>query len=296
MIESATRLLNTLLPMLYALAVAAYALEFFREDRLAGRVARRLMAFVLGLHLAYLALLTTRYDHLPLASGGELMTMVAFAAAATYVFVERRSGAASTGVFVVSFSFVLQTLSSAFIAPDASFPELLRSPLFAIHTVAAVLGYTAFAVSAIYGGLYLLLYWKLKRSSFGLIYDRLPPLEDLARMSLRATLFGVVFLTVTIGCREACGPRWCFPASVGIPSSCSRSSCGRSTRRLRGFTTAATGAAARPSASPSSASPRSFSPGWRRDSSSTPSTTSHEDIHGVGDARGQPSDGQGGGS
>ena len=51
MIESATRLLNTLLPMLYALAVAAYALEFFREDRLAGRVARRLMTVVLGLHL-----------------------------------------------------------------------------------------------------------------------------------------------------------------------------------------------------------------------------------------------------
>ncbi len=210
MIESATRLLNTLLPMLYALAVAAYALEFFREDRSAGRVARRSMAFVLGLHLVYLTLLTARYAHLPLASGGELLTMVAFAAAATYVFVERRSGSASTGVFVVSFSFILQTLSSAFIAPDATFPELLRSPLFALHTIAAVLGYTAFAVSAIYGGLYLLLYWELKRSRFGLIYDRLPPLEDLARMSMRATLFGVVFLTVTI----ACGSFW---ASVEFP-------------------------------------------------------------------------------
>ena len=60
MSESATRLLNTLLPMLYALAVAAYALEFFREDRLAGRIARRLMTMVLGLHLVYLALLTAR--------------------------------------------------------------------------------------------------------------------------------------------------------------------------------------------------------------------------------------------
>ena len=111
MTESVTRLLNTLLPMLYALAVAAYALEFFREDRLAGRVARRLMRLVLGLHFTYLALLTARYAHLPLASAGELMTMVAFAAATTYVFVELRSGAASTGMFVDSFSFVLQTLS-----------------------------------------------------------------------------------------------------------------------------------------------------------------------------------------
>ncbi len=210
MIESATRLLNTLLPMLYALAVAAYALEFFREDRLAGRLARRLMPVVLGLHLVYLALLTARYAHLPLASAGEITTMIAFAAAATYVFVERHSGRASTGMFIVSFSFVLQTVSSSFIAPDASFPELLRSPLFALHTVTAVLGYTGFAVSAIYGGLYLLLHWELKRSRFGLIYDRLPPLEDLARMSLRAALFGVGFLTVTI----ACGSLW---ASVEFP-------------------------------------------------------------------------------
>ena len=60
------------------------------------------------------------------------------------------------------------------------------------------------------GGLYLLLYWELKRSRFSLIYDRLPPLEDLARMSMRATLFGVVFLTVTI----ACGSLW---ASVEFP-------------------------------------------------------------------------------
>ncbi|MGE0453285.1 MAG: inner membrane protein YpjD [Vicinamibacteria bacterium] len=204
MTETAIRLLNVLLPIAYALSVAAYALEFFRADRLAGRVARRTMELALALHASYLGLLTARYAHVPLASTAELLTTVAFAAAATYVFVERRSGVGSTGAFVVSFSFMLQTLSSAFIEPSASFPELLRSPLFAAHTVAAVLGYTAFAVSAVYGALYLTLHWDLKRSHFGLVYDRLPPLETLARMSLRAALFGVAFLTATI----AIGSSW----------------------------------------------------------------------------------------
>lgn len=198
MTETAIRLLNTLLPMAYALAVAAYALEFFRADRLAGRAARRLMDLVLATHAGYLGLLTARYAHVPLASSAELMTTVAFAAAVTYVFVERRSGVGSTGTFLVSFSFLLQTLSSAFIEPSASFPALLRSPLFVVHTVAAVLGYTGFAVSAVYGALYLTLHWELKRSRFGLVYDRLPSLETLARMSLRAALFGVGFLTATI--------------------------------------------------------------------------------------------------
>lgn len=216
MTETTIRLLNTVLPMLYALAVVAYALDFFREDRLAGRIARPLCEAALLAHLIYLGLLTARDRHVPLASPAELMTTVAFAVAAAYVYVERRSGVASTGTFLLSFSFALQTLSSAFIQPLASFPELLRSPLFAMHTVAAVLGYTGFAVSAVYGGLYLFLYWELKRSRFGLVYDRLPPLETLARMSLRAVVFGLAFLTVTI----AFGSLWAaseFPGFVRDP-------------------------------------------------------------------------------
>jgi ABC-type uncharacterized transport system permease subunit len=67
-------------------------------------------------------------------------------------------------------------------------------------------------VSAVYGGLYLLLYWELKRSRFGLVYDRLPPLETLARMSLRAVVFGVAFLTLTI----ACGSLWAATAFPGF--------------------------------------------------------------------------------
>ena len=121
----------------------------FRDDRLAGRAGRRLIELVLALHAAYLGLLTTRYAHVPLASAAELMTTVAFATAFAYFFVERRSGIASTGTFLLSFTFLLQTLSSAFIEPAAAFPELLRSPLFAVHTVAAVLGYTGFAASAV---------------------------------------------------------------------------------------------------------------------------------------------------
>src|SRR4030095_16594895 len=88
----------------------------------------------------------------------------------------------------------------AFISNEGSFPPILRSPLFSVHTLSAVLGYTAFAVSAIYGLLYLLLYRDLKTSRFGLVYQRLAPLDTLATISLRAALTGQVFLTVTISC------------------------------------------------------------------------------------------------
>jgi ABC-type uncharacterized transport system permease subunit len=158
-----------------------------------------------------LALRTGLYEHVPLASIFELMTTVAFSVAVVYLYVELRTRTYKTGLFVVLFSFVFQTISSAFISNTGNFPAILRSPLFAVHTGAAVLGYTAFAVSAIYGVLYLLLYHDLKASRFGLVYQKLPPLEVLAKMSLRAAVLGVVFLTVTI----AIGVLWA--SQQGVP-------------------------------------------------------------------------------
>jgi ABC-type uncharacterized transport system permease subunit len=211
-VDAAIRLLNTLLPMLYALAVVAYAVDFFREDPFAARAARVLMEVILGLHALFIGLRTALYEHLPLASAAELMTMLALALAIVYLFVEWRSRVRKTGMFLISFSFVLQTLSSAFISGRGAFPPILRSPLFALHTVTAVLGYAAFAASAVYGVLFLLLYHELKKSHFGLVYERLPPLEVLARMSLGAVAFGLAFLTVTL----LCGALWAASAFPGF--------------------------------------------------------------------------------
>ncbi len=126
------------------------------------------------------------------------MTTIAFAVTVVYFYVEFRTRTHKTGMFLLTFAFLFQTVSSAFIAETGSFPEVLRSPLFGVHTGSAVLGYTAFAVSAIYGVLYLLLYHDLKSNKFGIVYQRLPSLDLLSAMSRRAAVLGLVFLTITI--------------------------------------------------------------------------------------------------
>jgi ABC-type uncharacterized transport system permease subunit len=214
--EAASRLVNTLLPLTYILTLTAYAADFFREDPVARRAARRLMELTLVLHGVHLALRTGLYDHVPLATPAELATTVAFAVSLVYLVVERRTGTTRTGVFVVSIALAAQTLSSAFLEPAVRFPAVLRSPLFAFHTLAAVVGYAALTLSAVYGVLYLLLHHELKRSRFGLVYDRLPPLEVLARMSLGSVVVGLLALTATI----ACGSLWAaseFPGFTRDP-------------------------------------------------------------------------------
>ena len=196
--SSAIKLLGTVLPTLYALAVAAYALDFFQRDPLAACGARRLMNAAVSVHALFLLVLTLQFRHVPLATPPEVLSSVAFAVALTYLWVERRTKVLETGLFVVSLSLLLQLLSSAFIQGSRTFPDVLKSPLFVAHTVSAVVGYAAFAVSAVYGVLFLMLYHELKASHFGLIYQRLPPLETLHRMSQRAVTVGVLFLALTI--------------------------------------------------------------------------------------------------
>jgi len=191
-------LVNTLLPMLYAVATMNYSIDFFREDPFAKRMNRPLLGTVVGLHALYVVLRTLMYGHIPLASPAEVLTMVALAVALVYVVIELSMDNQKTGMFVLAFSFAIQTLASAFMRDTYEIPEVLRSPLFGVHTTSAVIGYTACAVSAIYGVLYLLLYHDLKSSRFGIVYQRLPSLDILARMSLRATVLGTIFLTVTI--------------------------------------------------------------------------------------------------
>jgi hypothetical protein len=85
--EAASRLVNTLLPLTYALTLTAYAADFFREDAFARRAARRLMELTLLLHAAHLALRTALYDHVPLAAPAEMATTIAFAVSLVYLVV-----------------------------------------------------------------------------------------------------------------------------------------------------------------------------------------------------------------
>jgi len=193
------RLLATLLPILYGLLSLAYALVFFRNDPVARRAAPGGLLVTLGLHVVYLVFLAMQEHRVPIATSFEAMSALALALGIAYLVQEKRSGTPHTGVIFVPLIFLCQTVATAFADPAHIASPALRSPLFGIHIATALLGYAAFAVSAIFGALYVLLYHNLKADRFGLIYDRLPSLEVLAAMNLRAAVFGFACLTLAIG-------------------------------------------------------------------------------------------------
>jgi HemX protein len=189
-------LLTTVLPVLYALSLAAYARAYADETSAGGRWGPTMLRSALFVHVAYLSARGVTEGHLPLASVYDFLSATALSIAAVYVYLEVRQGIRTTGIFVLPIVILMQVISSAYGA-DPPTRQPPHVPIrFEIHTLTAVLGYGAFFVSAIYGVLFLLLYREIKGNRLSFFFRRMPPLETLGRMNVSAASAGLVFLAL----------------------------------------------------------------------------------------------------
>ncbi len=191
-------LLNYFLPILYWVTVWSYAKAFFRNSATAKRIKTPLLAATLGVHLIYLLARTAYFGHPPITTLFEILSVIAFTTALSYRAIEYLTGVKSTGYFVLILSFFFQLLSTVLIQDLSAVNPVLKSNLLGFHVTSALLGYSAFAISAVYGFLYIMLYHHIKSKQFGIIYDNLPNLEKLERMATVSVVSGFVLLTVAI--------------------------------------------------------------------------------------------------
>ena len=188
-------LAKILLPLAYLLVAIDYAFLFYSSNPVAEKTATPALRGTVLLHLAYLIVLTMRWEQFPAATVSQALSIVAFAVAVVYVFVEWHGRARSTGFWLVALVFFFQLLSSILARPTPPQREIFHNPIFAVHVSLALLGYAAFVVGAGYAFLFLQLYRDLKAGRFSTFYGKLPPLEVLERMMLGALSVGFVALT-----------------------------------------------------------------------------------------------------
>lgn len=186
------------MPLLYVVLVGIYASSFFGKIPSVEPFKTPALILTVVLHVLYIGLRTVAFDHPPITTVFEIMTMLAACIAVAYTYIELRTKASNTGVFILLLACVFQVVSSLYIRDLSEIAPILRSRLLGFHVTTALLGYTAISLSAVYGFLYLMLYREIKSSSFGLIYNRLPNLEMLEKMSSKSEIFGFIMLTVAI--------------------------------------------------------------------------------------------------
>jgi len=196
--ELTGKILEFLLPLFYCVTVAAYAIAFFEQNQLAKKSKTKLLLITICVHLFYLVLRTINLQHPPIISVFEIMSLLAFSIAASYRLIEMRTQIKNTGLFVLSLALIFQILSSLFIEDLYEVDKVLRNNLLGIHVLSALLGYSAFTISAVYGLMYLLQYRSIKSNSFGIIFENLPSLERLEHLTKNGIIIGFVLLSIAI--------------------------------------------------------------------------------------------------
>ena len=186
------------MPVAYAVLVWIYGRSFLGSPRGWEEMKFPALITVILLHFLYISLRTAAFDHPPVTTVFEVMTILSACIAVAYTYIEIRTKSTSTGFFVLFLAFIFQLISSLFIRDLTDIDPILRSRLLGFHVSSALLGYTAISLSAVYGLLYLMLYHEIKSSRLGLIYSKLPNLETLERMNRKAEMFGFVLLTAAI--------------------------------------------------------------------------------------------------
>ncbi len=197
--QTALDLLNTLLPLLYTLAMVNYIVYLVRDDPFSARTCTPFLFAVFGLHCAYFLLGALHHASSPITSMPEVLSAVALSVAGVYLYVERVQGSKVTGAFQLPMVVLMQLIASTLMQHGATpSPSALASPGFSLHAFAAVFAHSAFVVGAVYAVMYVIMYRALKAKRFGVVFQRLPPLDKLAGMGFGATAFGWLLLTASI--------------------------------------------------------------------------------------------------
>jgi len=190
--------LNYLLPLLYALTIGAYIVDFLREKESLSGLKRSALLTTLLLHTGYLIARTITFEHPPITNKFEIFTVLAFSVAFCYFIIELMTDIKRTGSFILVFSLVFQVLSTAFIQDLVDVKEVLKNPLLGFHVFTVLLAYSAFTLSAVYGVLFIILYRRLQSNEYGIFFNRLPNLEVLEKLSFIAVVLGFINLTISI--------------------------------------------------------------------------------------------------
>lgn len=195
---STLEFLNIILPFAYLFTFTVYAIDFINEKRILANSKRIFLFITLIIHLFYLIIRTIEFDHTPITNKFEIFSILAFAIGFSYFILELLTDVRGTGAFIILFGLFFQFISSLFIENNYIVPDVLRNRLLGLHVISALLGYSGITISAVYGLLFLVLYKNLKSSRFGLIFNRLPSLEILEKLSFNSLLIGFVLFTIAI--------------------------------------------------------------------------------------------------
>src|SRR5262245_30985485 len=204
-----------LIPLcLYALAVVAYAWHFSQRNAAVGRAATTVLVAAALTHTFAIGMQTMEVGHVPVAGATSAVSTFVWLLALAYLYVEMTTDERAMGVFILPLLVMLSAIPALRPTVEER-AAVLQGPLFGIHVSSLLFAYASFALAAVIGVTYVLLFKEIKAKHLGFFYARLPSLQVLDRMNQRAIVIGWVFLTLGL----IVGAVWAAQARGGVYAS-----------------------------------------------------------------------------
>jgi ABC-type transport system involved in cytochrome c biogenesis permease subunit len=204
-----------LLPLvLYIAAAVAYARYFAAPGVQRGHVATGVLGLAALAHTFVIGMRTVEVGHAPFAGTAAAVSAFVWLLALAYLYTEITTDERAMGVFISGLLVALQLIPTLG-SPDPSAPATVyESPLFVVHVSAMLFAYASFALACVVGVTYVLLFKEIKKKQLGIFYKRLPSLQALDRMNMRAVGIGWLFITAGI----VVGGSWAMTSQVQTAS------------------------------------------------------------------------------
>ncbi len=190
--------LSYFIPLFYLFVLYIYFKIFFGQEKKLESQTQKLLLALLIVHGFEIILRQLYLKAMPLSSAFDASSFLAFSIVLVYYIIERSFRNRASGFFILLAAF-FPALISAFNhdwQPESN--PLLSSATFTVHASLNIIGYTAFALGAIYAVMYLIQYRNIKKRRFNRIFDQLPPVTYLEDMSKRAVLIGIILMGIGI--------------------------------------------------------------------------------------------------
>jgi HemX protein len=188
--------ISIILPTIYLLVIVMYGILFFTKNKKLERITPFLLFGLVVVHGLEIFSRGLALHAIPLSSMFDALSFLAFSILIVYVIIELSVKNKATGFIVLMLPFLLQIMSSILYQWDLSSNPLLSNPIFAVHASLTVIGYTGLCISALYALMYTMLNHNIKRRRLGIIYENLPPLDLLEKLSIRSISIGIVALGI----------------------------------------------------------------------------------------------------
>ncbi len=205
--------MNIIPLLLYVAAAASYGAFFVTRRVGIGRLSTTLLAAGALAHSFVMGAQTRAVGHVPIADATSAMSTFVWLLAVAYLYTEMTTEERAMGVFILPLMVALQTIAALHPGLEKRAP-VLESAWFGLHVSSLLFAYASFALACVIGITYVLLFKEIKAKHLGFFYQRLPSLQRLDTMNVRAVTIGWVFLTIGV----VVGVIWTAQARVQFAS------------------------------------------------------------------------------